>query len=114
MKTFINTLTTSILLLLVYLSVGATGPLLIVGTALYWVYAVILTISVLMLPFLFTMNKTELSSKTFSPLKIVMAVCINVLSLVVFAYAGWTYVFAMSLVCLLSYLGLCLKYYSHD
>ena len=110
MNTFINTLTTSILLLLVYLSVGATGPLLIVGTALYWVYAVILTILVLMLPFLFTVNKTELSSKAFSPLKIVINVSIDVLSLVVFAYAGWTYAFAMNLVWLLAYIGLYFKY----
>ena len=114
MKTFINTLTTSILLLLVYLSVGATGPLLIVGTALYWIYSIVLTLLVLMVPFAFMVKKKDYSSKTFSPLKIVIAVGINVLSLVVFAYAGWTYVFAMSLVCLLAYLGLCLKYYSHD
>ena len=114
MKTFINTLTTSILLLLVYLSVGATGPLLIVGTALYWIYAVILTILVLMVPFAFTAKKNDYSSKTFSPLKIIIAVGINVLSLVVFAYAGWTYVFAMSLVCLLAYLGLCLKHYGYE
>lgn len=114
MKTFINTLITSILLLLVYLSVGATGPLLVVGTALYWIYAIVLTLLVLMVPFTFMVKKNDYSSKTFSPLKIVIAVGINALSLVVFAYAGWTYVFAMSLVCLLAYLSLCLKYCSHD
>ena len=114
MKTFINTLISSILLLLVYLSVGTTGPLLIVGTALYWIYAIVLTIIVLMVPFAFMTKKKDYHSKTFSPLKIVIAVGINVLSLVVFAYAGWTYVFALGLICLLANLGLCLKYYGYE
>lgn len=111
MKTFINTLTSSILLLLVYLSVGATGPLAIVGTALYWIYAVVLTIVILMIPFAFMAKKEDYSSTTFSPFRVIMAVGISVVSLVVFAYAGWAYVFAMSLICLLAYLGLSLKHY---
>lgn len=114
MKTFINTLTSSILLLLVYLSVGATGPLAIVGTVLYWIYAVVLTIVILMIPFAFMAKKEDYSNTTFSPSKIVVAVGINVAALVVFAYAGWTYVFAVSLICLLAYLGLCLKHYGYE
>ena len=114
MKTFINTLTSSILLFLVYLSVGATGPLAIVGTALYWVYAVVLTIIVLMLPFVFMVNKEHYPSTAFSIFKIVMNVGINTVALVIFAYAGWAYPFALSLICLLAFLGICLKYYGFD
>lgn len=109
MKKFINTLTSLLLAGLVYLSIGATGPLATIGTALFWVYSVLLTCGVLAIPLAYTAKAQDMNKEHFTPLAILLSVLTSGVIFYVFALAGWTYPLVCQVFILLSYVGLCFK-----
>lgn len=109
MKKFITTSTRLLLAGLVYLSIGATGPLATVGAALYWVYCVLLTCGVLCIPLAFMAKREDMNKDHFTPLSLFLSVLTFAVIIAVFSMAGWVYPLACQVFSFLSYIGLYFK-----
>ena len=109
MKKFITTSTSLLLAGLVYLSIGATGPLATVGAALYWVYCVLLTCGVLCTPLAFMAKREDMNKDHFTPLSLFLSVLTSVVIVTVFSIAGWVYPLVCQVFIFLSYIGLYFK-----
>jgi hypothetical protein len=109
MKKFITTSTSLLLAGLVYLSIGATGPLATVGVALYWVYCVILTCGVLCIPLAFMSKREDMNKDHFTPLSLFLSVLTSVVIITVFSMAGWVYPLVCQVFIFLAYVGLYFK-----
>ena len=109
MNKFITTSTSLLLAGLVYLSIGATGPLATVGVVLYWVYCVLLTCVVLCIPLAFIAKREDMNRDHSTPLSLLLSVLTSVVIVTVFSMAGWVYPLVCQVFIFLAYIGLYFK-----